>query len=73
MTSHCKISEKRLLELMMDTKTLTRDVGSILVGEEAVKEGLIHEVGTIKEAIAKLHELIEKNKHVCYTKTVIEK
>ena len=45
---------------MMDTKTLTRDVGSILVGEEAVKEGLIHEVGTIKEAIAKLHELIEK-------------
>ena len=72
-TSHCKISEKRLLELMMDTKTLTRDVGSILVGEEAVKEGLIHEVGTIKEAIAKLHELIEKNKHVCYTKTVIEK
>lgn len=72
-TNHCKISEKRLLELMMDTKTLTRDVGSILVGEEAVKEGLIHEVGTIKEAIAKLHELIEKNKHVCYTKTVIEK
>ena len=52
---------------MMDTKTLTRDVGSILVGDEAVKEGLIHEVGTIKEAIAKLHELIEKNKHVCYT------
>ena len=52
---------------MMDTKTLTRDVGSILVGEEAVKEGLIHEVGTIKEAIAKLHELIEKNKHLCYT------
>lgn len=72
-TNHCKISEKRLLELMMDTKTLTRDVGSILVGEEAVKEGLIHEVGIIKEAIAKLHELIEKNKHVCYTKTVIEK
>lgn len=72
-TNHCKISEKRLLELMMDTKTLTRDVGSILVGEEAVKEGLIHEVGTIKEEIAKLHELIEKNKHVCYTKTVIEK
>ena len=48
---------------MMDTKTLTRDVGSILVGEEAVKEGLIHEVGTIKEAIAKLNELIEKFKH----------
>lgn len=59
-TNHCKISEKRLLELMMDTKTLTRDVGSILVGEEAVKEGLIHEVGTIKEAIAKLGKVKSK-------------
>lgn len=70
-TKHCNISEARLLELMMDTETLTRDVGSILVGAEAVKEGLIHEVGGIKEAMAKLHELIEKNKHMCYTKTVM--
>ena len=70
-TKHCAISEVRLLELMMDTETLTRDVGSILVGEEAVTEGLIHEVGGIKEAMAKLHELIEKNKHMCYTKTVV--
>ncbi len=72
-TNHCKISEKRLLELMMDTKTLTRDV-AIPRGRGSRKgRFLIHEVGTIKEAIAKLHELIEKNKHVCYTKTVIEK
>ena len=70
-TKHCDIPEVRLLELMMDTETLTRDVGSILVGAEAVKEGLIHEVGGIKEAMAKLHELIEKNKHMCYTKTVM--
>lgn len=70
-TKHCDIPEARLLELMMDTETLTRDVGSILVGAEAVKEGLIHEVGGIKEAMAKLHELIEKNKHMCYTKTVM--
>ena len=70
-TKHCAIPEARLLELMMDTETLTRDVGSILVGEEAVREGLIHEVGGIKEAMVKLHELIEKNKHMCYTKTVV--
>lgn len=70
-TKHCSIPEKRLVELMMDTETLTRDVGSILVGEEAVKEGLIHEAGGIKEAMAKLHELIEKKKRMCYTKTVM--
>lgn len=64
-TAHSGISENRLLELMMDTETLTRDVGSILVGEQAVKEGLIHEVGGIDKAIRKLHELIEKNKHMC--------
>ncbi len=62
---HSAISEKRLLELMMDTQTLTRDVGSILVGEQAVKEGLIHEIGGIQKAVRKLHELIEKNKHMC--------
>ena len=59
-TAHCDIKEERLLELMMDTETLTRDVGSILVGEETVKEGIIKQVGGIKEAVAKLHELINK-------------
>ncbi|MBO5450182.1 MAG: ATP-dependent Clp protease proteolytic subunit [Lachnospiraceae bacterium] len=59
-TSHCKISEKRFLELMMETEVLTKDVGSILVGKEAVKEGIIDEVGGIKDALKKLHKLIEK-------------
>lgn len=59
-TTHCKISEKRFLELMMETEVLTKDVGSILVGKEAVKEGIIDEVGGIKDALKKLHKLIEK-------------
>lgn len=59
-TSHCKIGEKRFLELMMETEVLTKDVGSILVGKEAVKEGIIDEVGGIKDALKKLHKLIEK-------------
>lgn len=58
-TSHSEITEERVLELMMDTRTLTRDVGSILVGQEAVNEGLIHEIGGIKEALSKLYEMIE--------------
>ena len=44
---------------MMYTGILTKDLGTILVGEEAVKEGLIQEVGGIHQAFLKLHELID--------------
>lgn len=56
--SHCKISQSRLEELMMETGILTKDVGTILVGEEAVKCGIIDEVGGINKAISKLHQMI---------------
>ena len=59
-SSHSGITEERLNELMTETEQLTKDVGSILVGEQAVKEGLINEVGGIHHAIVKLYELIEK-------------
>lgn len=55
---HCRIKKYRFEELMMETGVLTKDVGTILVGQEAVNEGIINEVGGIKEALAKLHELI---------------
>ncbi len=57
---HCKIDKKRLEELMMETGVLTKDVGTILVGEEAVKCGIIDEVGGIAQAMCKLHELIDE-------------
>ena len=59
-SKHCNISKKRLETLMMQTGMLTKDVGTILVGKEAVEEGLIDEVGGISMAISKLHEMIEK-------------
>lgn len=59
-SKHCNISKKRLETLMMQTGVLTKDVGTILVGKEAVEEGLIDEVGGISMAISKLHEMIEK-------------
>lgn len=58
---HCKISQKELEDLMMETGILTKDVGTILVGEEAVKCGIIDEVGGIAQAIRKLHEMIEES------------
>lgn len=55
--AHCDLKRKRMEEMMMETGILTKDLGTILVGEEAVNAGLINEVGGIREAIAKLHEL----------------
>lgn len=55
---NCKISRKKLEDLMMETGFLTKDVGSILVGEDAVKHGIIDEVGGIDRAICKLREMI---------------
>lgn len=60
--SHCKISKGRLEELMMETGVLTKDVGTILVGQEAVAEGIINETGGISEAMDKLHNLISRKK-----------
>lgn len=58
---HCNISRNRLEKLMMETEVLTKDVGTILVGEEAVKNGIIDEVGGIQDAINRLHRMIEGN------------
>lgn len=58
--SHCHIKKPRFEELMMETGVLTKDVGSILVGQEAVNEGIIDEVGGISQALEKLHGMIDK-------------
>ena len=60
--SHSNITQDRLLELMLDSSQLVKDVGTMLEGEQAVKEGMIDEVGGLKEAFAKLHSLIDKEK-----------
>ena len=59
---HSNTSQERLEELMLDTTQLVKDVGTMLEGPEAVKEGLIDEVGGMKEALAKLYQLIGKEK-----------
>lgn len=59
-STHSAISQERLEELMLDTTQLVKDVGTMLEGEEAVKEGLINEVGGIRQALSKLYALIEE-------------
>lgn len=59
-TEHSRISQERLLKLMLETGELTKDVGSVLVGKQAVEEGIIDEVGGIRDAFAKLREMIRR-------------
>lgn len=60
--SHSNMSQERIEELMLDTTQLVKDVGTMLDGEEAVKEGLINEVGGISHALAKLYQMVEEKK-----------
>ena len=57
-SAHSRMSKERIEHLMLDTTMLVKDVGTMLEGEEAVEEGLINEVGGMKEAMKKLYELI---------------
>ena len=61
-SNHSNTTQKRLEELMLDTTQLVKDVGTMLEGKEAVEEGLIDEVGGMKEALAKLYQMIEERK-----------
>ena len=54
--------ERNELEKIMNSKDdLVSDVGSVLIGKEAVECGLINEVGGLKEAVKKLKELIKED------------
>ncbi len=57
--AHCKVKEDNFERMMLNKGIMTKDLGTILVGEEAVKEGIIDEIGGIDKAMRKLHELIE--------------
>ncbi len=56
---HSKIDYESFRGLMLDTNQLAKDVGSILVGVEAVEKGIIDEVGGIKEALTKISDMID--------------
>lgn len=58
--AHSDISQERLEELMLDTSMLVKDVGTMLEGEDAVREGLINEIGGIRDALNKLKELMDQ-------------
>lgn len=58
-TENSRISAERFTALMMNTGELVTDVGSVLNGEMAVKEGLIDELGNLSDVIEHLYKMIE--------------
>lgn len=61
-TDNSHISSEDFRRLMMNTEELVMDVGTVLDGERAVKQGLIDHLGGLAEAIACLYEIIEQEK-----------
>ncbi|SFD88614.1 ATP-dependent Clp protease proteolytic subunit ClpP [Bacillus sp. OV194] len=61
-TSHSEITEEKFKELMFSKGNLTRDIGTNVIGKDAVNDGLINEVGGVGQAIAKLNELMEQHR-----------
>ncbi|GFN23795.1 hypothetical protein TAMC210_21120 [Thermanaeromonas sp. C210] len=57
-TEHSRISEEKFRELMFRTGELARDIGTVLVGRDAVEVGLIDEVGGLSQAVNHLKTLI---------------
>ena len=61
-TDNSNISADRFRELMLNVGELVTDMGTVLEGEMAVKEGLIDNLGGLREAIDCLYSLIEEGK-----------
>ncbi|MGI6684800.1 MAG: ClpP family protease [Bacillota bacterium] len=61
-TANSKMSEETFRKLMTTTGELARDIGTVIVGKEAVKLGLIDELGGIGNAIQKMNALIQEYK-----------
>lgn len=61
-TGHSKIKEEIFKDLMFAKGNLTRDIGTNVIGIDAVKYGLIDEVGGLGPAMKKLNEMIELQK-----------
>ncbi|TNJ66167.1 translocation-enhancing protein TepA [Paenibacillus hemerocallicola] len=59
-TNHSGITEQKLKELMFKTGELTRDIGTTVIGADAVKHGLIDAVGGVGEALKQLNARIEQ-------------
>jgi len=62
-TANSRISRERFLGYMMATGEIATDVGSVVYGREAVQVGLVDQLGSVGDALAYLHDEIEKTRN----------
>ncbi len=60
--SHSRITEQKFKELMFKTGELTRDIGTTVIGPDAVTYGLIDAVGGVGAALRELNRRIEERR-----------
>ena len=58
-TANSHISKEKFLSYMMQTGSLSNDVGTMIYGKEAVASGLIDRIGGLSDALEALHRMIE--------------
>lgn len=59
---HSRVTEEKFKELMFKTGELTRDIGTTVIGTDAVKHGLIDALGGVGDAIRELNRRIEERR-----------
>ncbi len=59
---HSSVCGDRFRELMFNTGQLARDIGTVLVGKDAIDEGLIDKVGGLGDSVKLLNSMIEEKK-----------
>ena len=57
--AHSGMETERFSQLCMNTGELATDVGTVLDGADAVREGLIDHLGSLRDALDKLYRLID--------------
>lgn len=71
-TKHSKVTEENFKELMFEKGNLARDIGTNVVGSEAVEIGIIDEVGGVGHAMKKLNQMIEERQIVHEEKGLLQ-
>ncbi len=61
-SENSNISQDRFTDLMLQTGNLIMDVGTVLNGTQAVEEGLIDQIGYLKDGLEYLYNEIENAK-----------
>ena len=61
-THNSGVKRENFTKMMLQTEELAADVGSVIYGEEAVRIGLIDQIGGLADALECLHEMMDERR-----------